>query len=74
MMEAAVCVAMLLFANNREIATAMSKSCGGGGSSLESGYDKKDDEDDWKVAHHCVQMIHSMCKPKPHIVASTDKQ
>ena len=53
-MEAAICVVMLLFANNRETATAMSKSCGGGGSSLESGCDKRDDEDGWKVAHRCV--------------------
>ncbi|MDR0186087.1 hypothetical protein FIN92_05755 [Prevotella brunnea] len=65
MMEAAVCVAMLLFANNRGTATAMSKSCDGDGSSLESGYDNKDDEDDWKFAHRYVLMIHSMCKTKP---------
>ena len=25
----------------------------------------KDDEDDWKFAHHYAQMAHSMCKPKP---------
>ena len=54
MIEVVAYVAMLLFADNRDAATAMSKSCGGGGSSLESGCDKKDDEDDWKVAHRCV--------------------
>ena len=59
-------VAMLLFANYIDAATAMSESCGGGGgSSPESGWGKKDDEDDWKFAHRCVQMAHSMCKPKP---------
>ena len=59
-------VAMLLFANYIDAATAMSDSCGGGGgSSPESGWGKKDDEDDWKFAHRCAQMAHSMCKPKP---------
>ena len=53
MIEAIAFVVMLLFADNRDAATAMSKSCGGG-SSLESGCDKKDDEDGWKVAHRCV--------------------
>ena len=65
MIEAIAFVVMLLFADNRDAATAMSKLCGGGGSSLESGCDKKDDEDGWKVTHRCVQMTHSMCKPKP---------
>ena len=54
MIEAIAFVVILLFADNRDAATAMSKSCGGGGSSLESGCDKKDDEDGWKVAHRCV--------------------
>ena len=58
-------VAMLLFANYIETAAAMSESCGGGGSSPESGWGKKDDEDDWRFAHRCAQMAHSMCKPKP---------
>lgn len=65
MIEAIAFVVMLLFADNRDAATAMAKSCDGGGSSLESGCDKKDDEDGWKVAHRYVQMTHSMCKPKP---------
>ena len=57
-------VAMLLFANYIDAATAMSDSCGGGGgSSPESGWGKKDDEDDWKFAHRCAQMAHAMCKP-----------
>lgn len=54
MIEAIAFVVMLLFADNRDAATAMSKSCGGGGSSLGSGCDKKDDEDGWKVARRCV--------------------
>ena len=65
-MENVTHVAMLLFANYIDAATAMSDSCGGGGgSSPESGWGKKDDENNWKFAHRCVQMAHSMCKPKP---------
>lgn len=58
-------VAMLLFAGYIDAATSMSESCGGGGSAPSSGWGKKDDEDDWKFAHRCAQMAHSMCKPKP---------
>lgn len=58
-------VAMLLFAGYIDAATYMSESCGGGGSAPSSGWSKKEDEDDWKFAHRCVQMAHSMCKPKP---------
>ena len=47
------------------ISTSMSENCGGGGSAPSSGWGKKDDEDDWKFAHRCAQMAHSMCKPKP---------
>ena len=58
-------VAMLLFAGYLDAATSMSESCGGGGDSPKSGWGRKEDEDDWKFAHRCVQMAHSMCKPKP---------
>ncbi len=58
-------VAILLFAGYIDAATSMSESCGGGGSSPSSGWGKKDDEDDWKFAHRCALMAHSMCKPKP---------
>ena len=58
-------VAMLLFAGYIDAATSMSENCGGGGSAPSSGWGKKDDEDDWKFAHRCAQMAHSMCKPKP---------
>ena len=56
------------FLSRTEVAlssTSMSESCGGGGSAPSSGWGKKDDEDDWKFAHRCAQMAHSMCKPKP---------
>ena len=57
--------AMLLFAGYIDAATSMSESCGGGGGSApESGWGKKDDEDDLKFARRCLQMAHSMCKPK----------
>lgn len=65
MIEAVAYVTMLLFADNRDAATAMSKSCGGGESSSESGWGKKEDLDDWKFAHRHILMTHSMCKPKP---------
>ena len=57
--------AMLLFAEYIDAATTMSESCGGGGgSSPESGWGKKDDEDERAYARRCLQMAHSMCKPK----------
>lgn len=58
-------VAILLFAGYIDAATSMSESCGGDGSAPSSGWGKKDDEDDWRFAHRCAQMAHSMCKPKP---------
>lgn len=58
-------IAMLLFAGYVDAATTMSESCGGGGgSSPESGWGKKDDEDDLQYARRCLQMSHSMCKPR----------
>ena len=58
-------VAMLLFAGYIDAATSMSESCGGGGGSApESGWDKKDDEDERMFARRCLQMAHSICKPK----------
>ena len=57
--------AMLLFVDYIDTATSMSESCGGGGgSALESGWGKKDDEDERQYARRCLQMAHSMCKPK----------
>ena len=57
--------AMLLFAGYIDAATSMSESCGGGGGSTpESGWDKKDDEDERAYARRCLQMAHSMYKPK----------
>lgn len=57
-------VAMLLFAGYLDVATSMSESCGGGGSVPQSGWGKKDDEDDRMFASRCVRMAHSMCKPR----------
>ena len=57
--------AILLFVGYIDAATSMSESCGGGGgSSPESGWGKKDDEDERTYARRCLQMAHSMCKPK----------
>lgn len=58
-------VAMLLFAGYIDAATSMSESCGGGGSSPESDWGKKDDEDERQFARRCLKMAHSICKPKP---------
>lgn len=58
-------VAMLLFVGYIDAATSMSESCGGGGGSApESGWGKKDDEDERMFASRCLQTAHSMCKPK----------
>ena len=57
--------AMLLFAGYIDAATSMSESYGGGdGSAPESGWGKKDDEDERAYARRCLQMAHSMYKPK----------
>ena len=57
--------AMLLIASYIDAATSMSVSCGGGGGSApESGWGKKDDEDERAYARRCLQMAQSMCKPK----------
>ena len=58
-------VAMLLFVGYIDAATSTSESCGGGGGSApESGWGKDKDEDERAFAHRCLQMAHSMCKPK----------
>ena len=57
--------AMLLFVDYIDAAISMSESYGGGGGSApESGWGKKDDEDERQYARRCLQMAHSMCKPK----------
>ena len=57
--------AMLLFAGYIDAATSMSESCGGGGgSSPESDWGKKDDENERMFARRYLQMAHSMLKPK----------
>ena len=59
--------AMLLFAGYVDAATSMSESCGGGGSAPSSGWGKNDDEDERKYAHRCLQMAHSMFKPRQRV-------
>ncbi len=55
--------AILLFANYLDAATQMSESCGGGGSSaIESGWGRKEDEDDIAWARHCAQQAFGMHK------------
>ena len=57
--------AMLLFAGYIDAATSLSESCGGGGgSSPESDWGKRDDEDERAFARRCLLMAHSMYKPK----------
>ena len=57
--------AILLFAGYIDAATSMSESCGGGGGSgQETGWGKKDNEDERAYARRCLQMAHSMYKPK----------
>ena len=57
--------AMLFFARYVYAATSMSESCGGGGGSVpESGWGKKNDEDERAYARRCLLMAHSMYKPK----------
>ena len=61
-------VAMLLFVGYIDAATSLSESCGGGGGSTpESGWGKKDDEDERQYARRCLKMAHSICKPKPRL-------
>lgn len=55
--------AILLFANYLDAATQMSESCGGGGSSaMESGWGRKEDEDDIAWARRCAQQAFGMHK------------
>lgn len=52
--------AMLLFAGYVDEATELSQSCGGGGSSAESGWGKKEDEDDFAWARRCALRARQM--------------
>ena len=54
-------VAMTLFMHYIDAATAMSESCGGGGSAPSSGWGRDKDEFDW--ARRCALMANKMCKP-----------
>ena len=54
--------AVLLFANYLDAATQMSESCGGGGSAPESGWGRKENEDDIEWARRCAQQAFGMHK------------
>ncbi len=67
-------VAMLLFVGYIDAATSVSESCGGGGGSApDSGWGKKDDEDERQFARRCLHMAHSMCSQSHVAVVSTVK-
>jgi len=55
-------VAMLLFLNYVDAATAMSESYGGGGGTG-TGWGKDKDEDELKWARRCAKMANWLCKP-----------
>lgn len=55
-------VAMLLFLNYVDAATAMSESCGGGGG-IGTGWGKDKDEDELEWARRCVMKANWLCKP-----------
>lgn len=55
-------VAMLLFINYADAATAMAESVGGGGS-IESGWGRKRDDDDDEWARCCSRKANWLCKP-----------
>ncbi|WP_270776983.1 relaxase/mobilization nuclease domain-containing protein [Segatella buccae] len=60
--ESVLNVALLLFMNYIDAATAMSESCGGGGGTSSGwGKDKDEDERDW--ARRCAQHANWLCKP-----------
>jgi len=52
--------ALLLFVNYVNAATEISESCGGGGNAPESGWGRKEDEDDIAWAHRCAQKAFGM--------------
>ena len=55
-------VAMLLFLNYVDAATAMSESCGGGGGTG-TGWGKDKDEDELEWARRCAMKANWLCKP-----------
>ena len=63
-------VAMLLFMNYVDAATAVSESCGGGGSTP-SNWGKDDDEDERERARRCAQHANWLCKPMGRSVCKT---
>lgn len=56
-------VSLLLFMELVDAATSVSESCGGGGS-CDSGWGRKNDEDDDLWKKRCLMQAHHMCSPK----------
>lgn len=56
---------IMLFMCLVDAATTISESHGGGGSQPESGWGRKEDEDERKWAMRCAKMATEMFKPKP---------
>lgn len=54
--------AMGLFAHTVEAATAYAESQGGGGVAPDSGWGKKDDEEEWEYARRCMRMTARMMR------------
>ena len=55
--------AMYLFLGYLDGATQFAQSCGGGGSSSDQPWGRKDDEDDRKFAYRCMMQAHKLLKP-----------
>ncbi len=55
--------AMYLFMGYLDGASQFAQSCGGGGSSSDLPWGRKDDEDDRRFAYRCMMQAHKMLKP-----------
>ena len=55
--------AMYLFLGYLDGATQFAQSCGGGGTSSDLPWGRKDDEDDRRFAYRCMMQAHKMLKP-----------
>lgn len=55
--------AMYLFLGYLDGATQFARSCGGGGTSSDLPWGRKDDEDDRRFAYRCMMQAHKMLKP-----------
>ena len=55
--------AMYLFLGCLDGATQFAQSCGGGGTSSDLPWGRKNDEDDRRFAYRCMMQAHKMLKP-----------